>query len=112
MSSEADWSGATWEGSRRAQIRRNLRLTVRERLEALEALAETSRRLVRKSGRPVGSDSSAAVWRAVGQERERPIAGRVSKAAEGGAGASPRRSGRAPALSPRPVSCCRPAASC
>jgi hypothetical protein len=47
MSSNADWSAATWEGSRRAQIRRNLRLTVRERLEALEDLTETSDRLAR-----------------------------------------------------------------
>jgi len=47
MSSNPDWSAATWEGSRRAQIRRNLRLTVRERLEALEDLAETSERLAR-----------------------------------------------------------------
>lgn len=47
MSSSPDWSAATWEGSRRAQIRRNLRLTVRERLEALEDLTETSDRLAR-----------------------------------------------------------------
>lgn len=39
------WEAASWEGSRRAQIRRSLRLTVRERLEALEALTETSERL-------------------------------------------------------------------
>lgn len=45
MNNEGDWNAATWEGSRRAQIRRSLRLTVRERLEALEALAETSERL-------------------------------------------------------------------
>lgn len=47
MSSNPDWSTATWEGSRRAQIRRNLQLTVRERLEALEDLTETSDRLAR-----------------------------------------------------------------
>jgi hypothetical protein len=47
MSSSPDWNAATWEGSRRAQIRRNLRLTVRERLEALEDLTETSDRLAR-----------------------------------------------------------------
>lgn len=45
MSSTEDWSAATWEGSRRTQIRRSLRLTVRERLEALKDLAETSERL-------------------------------------------------------------------
>lgn len=40
-----DWESATWEGNRRAQLRRSLQLTVRERLQALEGLAETSRRL-------------------------------------------------------------------
>lgn len=40
------WEAATWEGARRARIRRALKLTVRERLEVLESLAETSRRLV------------------------------------------------------------------
>lgn len=53
MSSEEDWRAATWEGSRRAQIRRALRLTVRERLEALEALTETSERLLQTSRRPI-----------------------------------------------------------
>lgn len=48
-----EWSEATFEGSRRAQLRRALRLTVRERLEALECLAETSRSLaeLRVAGR-------------------------------------------------------------
>lgn len=52
MSSDADWSAATWEGARRAQIRRALRLTVRERLEALEDLSETSARLAQGAARP------------------------------------------------------------
>ena len=42
---ERGWEAATWEGSRREQLRRSLRLTVRERLEALEALAEAGARL-------------------------------------------------------------------
>ena len=55
MSSEADtsWETATWEGSRRAQLRSALALTVRERLQALEALAELAQRLAdmpRKQG--------------------------------------------------------------
>lgn len=33
----------TWEGSRREQIRRALRLTVRERLQAAEELSDLSR---------------------------------------------------------------------
>lgn len=40
------WEAATWEGAQRARTRRALELTVRERLEVLEALAETSARLV------------------------------------------------------------------
>lgn len=42
---EVGWEAGTWEGSRRLQLRRSLKLTVRERLQALEALAETSDRL-------------------------------------------------------------------
>lgn len=47
MSREADasWETATWEGSRRAQLRAALSLTVRERLQALEELAELAQRL-------------------------------------------------------------------
>jgi hypothetical protein len=59
MSREADasWETATWEGSRRAQVRSALALTVRERLQALEALAELAQRLAampRKQGVPAG----------------------------------------------------------
>ena len=42
---EAGWETATWEGSRRAQLRAALALTVRERLQALEDLAEPAERL-------------------------------------------------------------------
>jgi hypothetical protein len=41
---DIDWSLTTWEGSRRAQLRRALGLTLRERLEAAEALADVARR--------------------------------------------------------------------
>jgi hypothetical protein len=40
------WEAATWEGSRRAQLRESLSLTVRERLQALEGLWEASEWLV------------------------------------------------------------------
>ena len=43
---EAGWETVTWEGSRRAQLRAALALTVRERLQALEDLAELAQRLV------------------------------------------------------------------
>ena len=42
---EAGWKTATWEGSRRAQLHAALALTVRERLQALEELAELAQRL-------------------------------------------------------------------
>jgi hypothetical protein len=42
---EAGWETATWEGSRRAQLRAALALTVRERLQALEDLARLAERL-------------------------------------------------------------------
>ena len=42
---DADWEAATWDGSRRAQLRVALTLTVRERLQALEELAELAQRL-------------------------------------------------------------------
>ena len=60
MSDQPGWQAGTWEGARRAGLREALRLGVRERLQALEALAETSRRLARIGvGRRQG-DSVAA----------------------------------------------------
>ena len=44
------WEAGTWEGSRRAQLRRALQLSVRERLEVLETLSETSVELARAAG--------------------------------------------------------------
>lgn len=54
---EIDWSLTTWEGTRREQLRRSLHLTLRERLQALEEMAETARRLQEslypeRAGRP------------------------------------------------------------
>lgn len=60
MNSTSDWRAATWEGSRRAQIMRSLRLTVRERLEALEALSETSERLLQSAILPPEAATSGA----------------------------------------------------
>ena len=49
------WDNATWEGRRRAMIRKSLKLTVRERLQALEDLAETSHKLasLKNGAKPV-----------------------------------------------------------
>lgn len=40
---DIDWEPGTWEGSRRAQLRASLKLTPKQRFEALEQLADTSR---------------------------------------------------------------------
>lgn len=45
QATDAGWETATWEGARRAQMRSALVLTVRERLQALEALTELAQRL-------------------------------------------------------------------
>ena len=37
-----DWSLTTWEGSRRDQLRRWRQMTLRQRLEALEGIAEVA----------------------------------------------------------------------
>ena len=37
-----DWSLTTWEGSRREQLRRWRQMTLRQRLEALEGMAEVA----------------------------------------------------------------------
>jgi O-succinylbenzoate synthase len=39
------WNNATWSGSRRAMIKQSLKLSVRERLQALEELCKTSQKL-------------------------------------------------------------------
>ncbi len=44
---QADWSNATWEGSRRAQLRAALALSVHERLLAMQELGELSEKLAK-----------------------------------------------------------------
>ena len=44
MKDDKAWETSTWEGNRRLMLRRALRLTVRQRLQCLESLAETNRR--------------------------------------------------------------------
>ncbi len=45
MTDETDWSAGTWEGARRDMVRRNLNLSVRERLMMIDDLRETGERL-------------------------------------------------------------------
>jgi len=40
-----NWDYASWEGSRRALIRKSLKLTVRQRLQALKETCLTSQKL-------------------------------------------------------------------
>lgn len=59
----ADWSNATWEGNRRAQLRVALALSVRERLLALQALGELSESLAtmpRVAPFPIDAKTSTA----------------------------------------------------
>jgi len=51
---EQNWENATWSGSRRAMIKQSLKLTVRERLLALEELYKTSQALasIKKRSEP------------------------------------------------------------
>lgn len=44
---EIDWSVTTWEGNRRAQLRRSLELSLRERLQALDEMAKLADALLR-----------------------------------------------------------------
>lgn len=56
---EVDWSLTTWQGSRRAELRRWLALTVRERLQAIEEMTEVARRIGAIGARR-GSSGAAA----------------------------------------------------
>ena len=55
-----DWSLTTWEGNRRAQLRQWQKLSLRERLQALEAMNETAAALAaaRHEGRLRAPQSS------------------------------------------------------
>lgn len=55
-----DWSSVNWEGVRRAQLRAALALTVRERLEAMEALGELSDRIGAATGRATAHVTTAS----------------------------------------------------
>jgi hypothetical protein len=50
---DIDWSLTTWEGSRRAQLRRALTLTLGERLQALDDMTEITEhfRWMRETGK-------------------------------------------------------------
>jgi hypothetical protein len=70
---DIDWSLTTWEGSRRAQLRHALKLTLRERLEAAQGLGDVSRRFeeMRAKGELTSASDQAARRQAVPGVHER-----------------------------------------
>ena len=71
---DIDWSVTTWDGSRRAQLRNALKLTLRQRLEAAEGLADVARRFqqIRAQG---GFRSASSRGEASQGEKDVPLAG-------------------------------------
>ena len=73
---EIDWSLTTWEGSRREQLRRWCKLSVRERLLAVEEMADLARHFaeMRAKGRfrHVGDNSGRGVREPRGGYRTEP----------------------------------------
>jgi hypothetical protein len=59
---DIDWSLTTWEGVRREQLRRAAALTLRERLQSLEDMAEVAERFrqMRETGRFSATHSGSA----------------------------------------------------
>ena len=92
-STEIDWSLTTWEGSRRAQLRQWRKLSLRERLCAVEEMADLSRHFadMREQGRfqdlsktPGNSATGTprekvGKSRAAGEEAPRPATGGVQE---------------------------------
>jgi hypothetical protein len=78
---DIDWSLTSWEGSRRAQLRRWLALTVRERLQAIEEMVELSARIagsLRPSERNAPKDipaSAADTGKGVPGQKGGPFSG-------------------------------------
>lgn len=53
------WAETTWEGNRRAQLRRALELTLRERLQAVEDMGDIARRFAEMRDRGEFKTASA-----------------------------------------------------
>ena len=75
---DIDWSLTTWVGARREQVRRWLRLSVRERLEAVDRMGRTAEMLQRIGSR-TRSDSQS-----IPSAKRRPGEGPESKEPEAG----------------------------
>ena len=58
--SDLVWQSTSWDGNLRAQLRRTLQFTLRERLQAVEDMAEVARRFEQmRSGRPIANREHA-----------------------------------------------------
>ena len=53
------WAETTWEGNRRAQLRRTLELTLRERLQAVEDMADVAERFAQMRHSKAGTTKTA-----------------------------------------------------
>ena len=67
---EIDWSLTTWEGSRRAQLRDWMKLSLTEKWQAVEDMADLARETIERrrsqglhqgSGEPVGPDQAEGI---------------------------------------------------
>ena len=73
-----NWSKTTWEGSRREQLKSSLKLTPKQRFEALEEMAETGRWLAGMGKRhaektlAVGESKTDYYQRALGDNKHEP----------------------------------------
>jgi len=57
---DIDWRLTTWEGARREQLRRWLRLSVRERLEAVDRMGRAAEVLARMRRTPAQQSAESA----------------------------------------------------
>jgi hypothetical protein len=67
---ERDWSTATWKGARLAQLRAALRMSVRQRLLAMEELNDLALRLA-KMPRTYGNESASKKKPALAKTRRK-----------------------------------------
>ena len=61
--SNIDWSKTTWEGSRREQLRRWRKLTLRERLQAVEDMTDISQHFEQMRERRESGDNAISTDR-------------------------------------------------
>ncbi|EIT71380.1 MULTISPECIES: type I-U CRISPR-associated protein Csx17 [Hydrocarboniphaga] len=75
--SDIDWSKATFEGSRREQLRRTRAMSLRQRLEALDAMTDTALHFQQHSVRYAQASTEKALQAREPMKRYEPRAGRA-----------------------------------